>query len=176
MKPREIDLHIHTKYCPCAKKEMTIKSIVEKALERRLRTIGFVLHSYPIAEQGVEKIKIYERAREEIETFSDVDLQIFLGAEVDCINSSGALLAGREIAKRVDYILAAPSHYHLSFVNKPPQDKKEKFYYHNRTVLNLLDNPFVSAIAHPYSSLLQEMSTLGRGAEKCFEEIKTRKQ
>jgi len=170
VKPIEVDLHIHTRYCPCAKKEMTIESIVEKARECRLRTIGLVPHSYPIMEQGQERLRVYETVREEIETLSDVDLQIFLGAEVDCINFSGTLLIGREIAKRVDYILAAPGHYHLSFVNKPPQDEEGKFYYH-QTILNLLDNPLVSAIAHPYSSLLHEMSTLGKSAKKYFEKI-----
>lgn len=171
MKPTKVDLHIHTKYCPCAKEEMIVKSIVNKALERGLKVIGVTPHSYPIVEQGLKRLKTYEKVREEIKAFSNSNLQIFLGAEVDCINSSGTLVAGKEIAKRVDYILAAPGHYHLSFVNKPPQNKKEKFYYHHRTISNLLDNPLVSAIAHPYSSVLEEMNILGKSAQKCFEEI-----
>ncbi len=170
IRPAEVDLHVHTRYCPCAKEEMTVEAVVEKALERGLKVIGFVPHSYPIAEHGLKMLGVYETVREDVGRISEPGLSIFVGAEVDCIDSSGKLLAGEEIARRVDYILAAPGHYHLSFVNAPPEGRRASLEYHHRTIMNLLDNPSVSAIAHPYSSLIDVIPDLWEVAEGYFRE------
>ena len=170
MKPTEVDLHIHTQYCPCAKEEMTVAAVVEKALERGLKAIGFVPHSYPIAEHGPEKLRTYEMVREEVEHISEPGLSVFVGAEVECLDVSGKLLAGEEIARRVEYILVAPGHYHLSFVNNPPKEKRAFLDYHHRTILNLLDHPLVSAIAHPYHALLDMLPDFREVTEVYFRE------
>ena len=170
MKPTEVDLHIHTQHCPCAKKEMTIAAVVEKALERGLKAIGFVPHSYPIAEHGLEKLSTYEKVREEVEQVSEPGLSVFVGAEVECLNASGKLLAGAEIARRVEYILAAPDHYPLPLVNDPPEEKNALIEYHHRTMMNLLENPLVSAIAHPYHAFPEVLPDLSDVAEKYFRE------
>jgi len=167
LRPSEVDLHIHTRYCPCAKEEMRVEAVVKTALKRGLKVIGFVPHSYPIAEHGPGKLGIYEMVREEVRK-SEPGPTVFVGAEVDCIDSSGKLLAGREIARKVDYILAAPDHYHLSFVKGPPEEKRAFLDYHHRTIMNLLDDPLVSAIAHPYSSLLDVLPDLWEVAEEYF--------
>ena len=170
MKPREVDLHIHTQYCPCAKEEMTVAAVVEKTLERGLKAIGFVPHSYPIAEHGAEKLKVYEKVREEVERISEPGLSVFVGAEVECLNASGKLLAGAEIAQRVEYIVAAPDHYPLPLVNDPPEEKNALLEYHHRTMMNLMDNQLVSAIAHPYHAFLEDLPDLSEVAEKYFRE------
>jgi histidinol phosphatase-like PHP family hydrolase len=170
MKPTEVDLHIHTQYCPCAKKEMTVEAVVEKASERGLKAIGFVPHSYPIAEHGPEKLSTYEKVREEVERISEPGLSVFVGAEVECLDVSGKLLAGEEIARRVEYILVAPGHYHIGLVNDPPKEKRAFLDYHHRTILNLLEHPLVSAIAHPYHALLHILPDFREVAEGYFRE------
>ena len=170
MKPTEVDLHIHTQYCPCAKEEMTIAAVVKKASERGLKTIGLVPHSYPIAEHGAEKLKVYEKVREEVEQISEPGLSVFVGAEVECLDASGKLLAGAEIARMVDYILAAPDHYPLDLVNDPPEEKRALLDYHHRTMMNLLEHPLVSAIAHPYHAFLEDLPDLSDVAEGVFRE------
>ena len=170
MKPTQVDLHIHTQYCPCAKEEMTVEAVVEKALDRGLKAIGFVPHSYPVAEHGLEKLRTYEMVREEVEQISEPGLSVFMGAEVECLDVSGKLLAGEEIARRVEYILVAPGHYHLSFVNNPPKEKRAFLDYHHRTILNLLDHPLVSAIAHPYHALLDMLPDFREVTEVYFRE------
>ena len=168
MRPTEVDLHIHTQYCPCAKEEMTVVAVVEKALERGLKTIGFVPHSYPIAEYGLDKLSTYEKVREEVDRISEPGLSVFVGAEVECLDASGKLLAGAEIARMVEYILAAPDHYPLGLVNDPPEEKRALLDYHHRTMMNLLEHPLVSAIAHPYHAFLEMLPDLSEETEGVF--------
>ncbi|RKY69299.1 MAG: hypothetical protein DRP97_05465 [Candidatus Latescibacterota bacterium] len=168
MRPTEVDLHIHTQYCPCAKEEMTVAAVVEKALERGLKTIGFVPHSYPIAEYGLDKLSTYEKVREEVDRISEPGLSVFVGAEVECLDASGKLLAGAEIARMVEYILAAPDHYPLGLVNDPPEEKRALLDYHHRTMMNLLEHPLVSAIAHPYHAFLEMLPDLSEETEGVF--------
>ncbi|MFH1006278.1 MAG: hypothetical protein V1800_02085 [Candidatus Latescibacterota bacterium] len=168
MKPTQVDLHIHTNYCPCAKEEMTIAAVVGKARDRGLKSIGLVPHSYPIAESGAEKLNTYEKVREEVAQIQDTDLSVFVGAEVECLDDSGNLLFGKEISERVEYILAAPNHYPLSLVNDPPEEGRDLLDYHHRTMTNLMENPLVSAIADPYHAFLELLPDLLDTAEKTF--------
>lgn len=141
------DLHIHTEYCGHAP-GMTIEAIIEAAEEKQLETIAITSHVF-----NEDDLKLIPKIKNEVAAIT-TDVKVIVGAEVD---ADGMRTDGRLITDKlddIDYVLGT-IHYIPStgIYPKSPQDNPltgEKFFgVWQSTLLGLVSNPRLDALAHP---------------------------
>lgn len=107
------DLHVHSRFSHCADHDMNFSTMVGRALERHIETIGFTDHPHNngLAAHHVELASFRERCA--------APISILIGAELEVI-APGRLIVDPADLPLADYLLAAPSHYDLA--SDPPVD------------------------------------------------------
>ena len=88
-------------------------------------------------------------------------LQVYVAAEVDVLSSDGRLAAPERELARLDYVLAAPHHYHLSYVEQPPCDLEGLLEHAMRELEAVIRSLLVDAVAHPWAEVV------GYARERC---------
>ncbi len=144
------DFHIHSNYRPSddGSEDMSVANIVRFAESNQYSAIGISPHIYK--DESTEKLEIL---REQITTVN-THLRIFLGAEANVLDKSGSLSISEDNLRLIDYLIAAPGHFNMDEVEKPPRKLAELIDYQHEKIMNTVDNPQVNIIAHPYVELL----------------------
>lgn len=159
------DLHVHTYYSPCARREdaagrpaATPQRYLERAPELGLHLLAFTDHFVedPAAPGMVQFYKgsglaILRDLRAELARLEPPEgLQILIGCETETL-APGAPAISRTLAEQLDFVLVPTTHYHLTGVPQPnsfaPQDVAEHMLLMLESVVRL---GWVDAIAHPF--------------------------
>lgn len=159
------DLHVHTYYSPCARREdaqgrpaATPERYFERIRELGLRLIVFTDHFVqdPSAPCMVQFYKgsgpaILQDLRAELARLEPPEgLQVLIGCETETL-APGTLGVSRALAEQLDFVLAPTTHYHLTGVPQPrsfePQDVADHMLMMLESVVRL---GWVDAIAHPF--------------------------
>lgn len=154
--PAYCDLHVHTHYSPCGKREATAEAMVRRAKEKGIAAIGFADHYTPRPVPGCafynhQRAHILAELRAEIAQIEPVDgMDILVGVEADYT------LAGRgcidaETLRLADHIICASSHFHLSAAPRPTDDTpRAKAALMLQMAREALAMPGISIWAHPF--------------------------
>ncbi|MBN1795877.1 MAG: PHP domain-containing protein [Sedimentisphaerales bacterium] len=141
------DLHIHTVYCGHAE-TMTIDAILKCADELGLNTICIADHIY-----SPKEIDTPRRIREEVAAYK-TNCRVLIGAEMDVsgLHSDGTLAA--PIPRGLDYCLAAIHYipgdgFYPRKIEDNPLSPKELLKRWRSTMLGVLNNKKINALAHP---------------------------
>jgi histidinol phosphatase-like PHP family hydrolase len=126
---------------------MTVPAVLGHAAAAGLQDVGLVLHFHP----GDDPAAFYS-LREEIDgarrTFPG---RIFLGAEIDLTDDSGATSWANRLAPAVDYVLLAMGHTQMPWVRTDLDQAPAAFLIRQTEgLLKALRTVPVTAVAHPY--------------------------
>lgn len=135
------DLHMHTTWSDGAH---SLEEMVESARKRGYEYIAITDHSKSLFVANGLNEKRLRMQREEIEKLNETytDIHIFAGVEMDIL-PDGRLDFSNEFLKEMDFVIGA---IHSSF-----QQSEDKIMYR---LLQALENPYVSLIAHPTGRLI----------------------
>ncbi|MBN1352884.1 hypothetical protein JXJ21_26075 [candidate division KSB1 bacterium] len=151
MEKFQYNLHIHSAKSNCAKPEMTLPAIMDRALSADFDLIGISDH-----------IDLRERP---------ADFLFETKAEIDALNPPIPILAGcettqiaphvfalsDETAQALDYVIVACNHYHLPHVEQPPDPTLEAFASHHFQMLEgAILWKYTDIIAHPFCPRVPE--------------------
>lgn len=167
------DLHLHTPFSNCGKinpeylekiyrrvkekgyisssnlrrllVEEAVKDYIANASKLGLKTLGFTDH-YNIDTNP----SIFDVLREIIKQYNTNNVEILVGTESNVIDEKGKQSVPREIAEKLDFVIAGQHHYQLSYVKKPPSQLDKFIEYCIIDIINTMRNPIVSAIGHPW--------------------------
>lgn len=144
------NMHTHSVFSKCAKKEMTLEAMIRAAERSGIKTLAVTDHSdlgdgIDTAENFCE----YKRRLQGIET----SVRVLIGAE---LSAYGVGLCGEpyEIDKMLDFASYSHVHYHLDFWEQPEDRSPRGYAEHELRVLNsLFETDRADNIAHPFSPL-----------------------
>lgn len=141
------NLHIHTNYSNCAKEEMIVRDIIDRAEKADLETIALVDHfnTDNSNEQCIERNGILRRQAQQTGT----KLKTLFGNELSCYGV-GKTLENEQVRKTLDYKLYACNHYHLDYWEQPEDTSPRGYAVHAyQVILSLLKSGKADCIAHP---------------------------
>lgn len=171
-----IDFHVHTNEQP-SWGSIPVTAVAKKASRRGLRCIALTDHWKLSTDPA-----IFLDERKEIDKIN-VDLKIFLSAEVEVLDAHGNTpvdaKAHRRILEKMDYLSAAPHHGEFlpnslhSLVGKEdlPKDKVGIIEYAHRKLMNILENNMFDYVLHPWVTVLADLVTWGYSRVPSFEDI-----
>jgi DNA polymerase (family 10) len=152
------DLHVHSLY---SDGHMSIKDLAELARTMKYEYIAICDHSQSVKyAHGLSP----ERLRKQIQEIQELnrefkDFRILKGIEVDIL-SDGQLDLPDKILKELDIVIAA---VHTGFKKKVTE-----------RILKAMDNPMVTAIAHPSGRLISKREGYDVDLEKVLQGAKNR--
>ena len=130
--------------------------IVQTAARKGIDAIGFADHLSPETDSS-----IFEGLRYDLRA-DRTDVQVFVGAEADLLNPEGDIAATKPLAERLDYVMAAPHHFHLPWVEKPSVSSIADLIDHeHEALLAATRNPLVDVLAHPWAIRRSGLRVLG---------------
>lgn len=140
------DYHIHTHYSNCGREENTAEAILGKMSTLGFRVAGFSDHLHPITHSS-----IFPRLRADVARI-ETDLTVLFGTEA-CVLNPDEIVIPEDWVERFDYVILAPTHYHLEWVASPFFDTPRRaaefvLAMHRRAV----STPFADIIAHPFAN------------------------
>ncbi len=139
------NLHVHTSFSGCAKPEMRVRGIVERADELGLEMIALVDHYNSPDAPFIEKNICDRWLSEQYEA----KVKILFGAELSAYGV-GKRMDTPEMNSALDYRLYAANHYHLNFWEQPDDKSARGYALHTIAVLtDLIKSGFADCIAHP---------------------------
>ena len=140
------NMQIHSTLSRCASDEMTMERIISEAEKAGLETIGISDH-----------IDNFDPSREQklLENFSIRDklcpnINVQIGCEVSQIDKY-TIAIDVATAKKLDFVLVASNHYHLSHVENPI-DRNPSAYaqHHLKMIEGAIDWGHTTIIPHPF--------------------------
>lgn len=145
----DFDLHIHTFHSPCGKPEMVLADIIHTAVQRGITRLGITDHIYPSTDLG-----IFDNIRAAAaDACSDMENppEIFFGCEAE-VMSPGSSTATPELAKQLDYVMAAATHFQNKGVTDLPTGMGDRATadHYLKMFQYAVSLPWVDTIAHPF--------------------------
>ena len=152
----ENDFHVHTHHSPCAEDKFNAHPLrmLAHAESLGIKVIGFTDHFAQYPEEAIPFLApcgpaIIDRLREELQA-NPTEVQALVGCEADQM-ALDALSIDAAYAERLDFVVVAASHFHLTGVQQPPSLEPRSVAEHFLAFLRAaLEHGFVSAIAHPF--------------------------
>jgi len=144
------NMHIHTFRSGCAKPEMVIADIVDRAQAAGLEVIGLTDH---VNIGSDEEIAALREDREEVERVRPV-LKVLVGAEVTMLSPERLAMTPQQ-AEGLDFVMIATNHYHLTdIVEQPPNDSPQATAEHSlRMMEGAIETGLADIIAHPLAPI-----------------------
>ena len=154
------DLHLHTKW---SDGRSSIEEMVKKALKKNYRYIAITDHSPSLKVAGGLSLEEIEKQWEEMERIRSLyPIEILKGMEIDILED-GSLDLPNSYMKELDIaLISIHSHFHL-------EEEKQL-----TRLLKAIENPYVTAIAHPTGRLLLKREGIQIPWEKFLEKVKER--
>lgn len=142
------NLHIHTQFSSCAKREMNLHDIVMTAQLNSLEMIAVTDHVSPFKEDE-EAFRQNLRILREIAKAINSPVKLLIGAELSAYGTENFSYA--EDGIELDYRLWAQNHYHSGGWIQP-EDKSPVGYKNHimQTLTNLIESGRADCIAHPF--------------------------
>ncbi len=139
------NLHIHTTFSGCAKREMELPEILRRAKESGLKRIALTDHS-PVQGSFAAQIAQLKEQLAVLET----PVAVLFGAELSGYGV-GKLSEDAQIRASLDYRLVSYNHYHQEFYEQPKQRDAAGYKAFAKTVLqSLFALGEADCIAHPF--------------------------
>ena len=142
------NMHTHSVFSLCAKREMTLEAMIRRAEEEGLRTLAVTDHSDPGDEiDTYANFLTYKERLRRIET----PVRVLIGAELSAWGV-GKFGEPYEVDKALDFASYSHIHYHLDSWEQPEDRSPRGYARHELAVLNaLFETDRADNIAHPFS-------------------------
>jgi histidinol phosphatase-like PHP family hydrolase len=141
----KIDFHVHTCQSPCARPEMTVADIAERARRVGCEQIGLADHIFQPGDVG----RITANSHSVLAQV-ERSPRFYVGCEV-CLVRPGVLAADIGLLREAEFVLVAPNHFHLGTVAAPPDlTPRGLASYWLDLIASISEMRGVHAIAHPY--------------------------
>lgn len=149
-----VSLHTHTDLSRCAKPDMTFDAAVALAVEHGYHTLGFTDHIH-IAEvtdrpAHAQRLREYRSRRDE----ADWLVRVLVGGEFE-VQGKGKMVECDEILEICEFVVVAPNHYHLKWVDSVGTTCAEVAAHELDCFETALNWPHTDIIAHPYVGKVQ---------------------
>ena len=141
------NLHIHTTFSGCAKREMTARDIVRTADAAGLEIIALTDHNYPDRQNAVAQQR-YDLMRE-LEGFEH-NVKVLIGAE---LSAYGINKFADDIAcdNSLDYRLYTTNHYHQKYWEHPEEITPRAYAEHMLAIMEgVIASGRADCFAHPF--------------------------
>lgn len=141
------NLHIHTTFSGCAKREMTARDIVRTADAAGLEIIALTDHNYPDRQNAVAQQR-YDLMRE-LEGFEH-NVKVLIGAE---LSAYGINKFADDIAcdNSLDYRLYTTNHYHQKYWEHPEVKTPRAYAEHMLAIMEgVIASGRADCFAHPF--------------------------
>jgi histidinol phosphatase-like PHP family hydrolase len=141
------NLHIHTTFSGCAKREMTAREIVRVADAAGLEMIAFTDHNYPDRRNAVAQQR-YDLMRE-LEGFEH-NVKVLIGAE---LSAYGINKFADDIAcdNSLDYRLYTTNHFHQKYWEHPEEKTPRAYAEHMLAIMDgVIASGRADCFAHPF--------------------------
>ena len=158
------DYHVHTHYSACGKEDALPGAILQRVQECGLKAIGFTDHCWSDPD-----LALVERLRGDLQTAGYGDwhgasgaaapLCYYLGVEAQ-MNAPDKPTITADGARRLDFVLMAPNHYHLEVVENPRDCTPEAYALYSLAMFEgAIALGYVDVVAHPFTPLGQRPFT-----------------
>ena len=142
------NMHTHSVFSLCAKKEMTLEAMIRRAEEKGLKTLAVTDHSDP--GDGIDTYAGFLTCKERLRTI-ETPVRVLIGAELSAWGV-GKFGEPYEVDKALDFASYSHVHYHLDSWEHPEDRSPRGYARHELAVLNaLLETDRADHIAHPFS-------------------------
>lgn len=141
------NLHIHTTFSGCAKREMTARDIVRTADAAGLEIIALTDHNYPDKRNAVAQQR-YDLMRE-LEGFEH-NVKVLIGAE---LSAYGINKFADDIAcdNSLDFRLYTTNHYHQKYWEHPEEKTPRAYAEHMLAIMEgVIASGRADCFAHPF--------------------------
>ena len=136
------DFHIHTTYLKCANETMTIPAILERCASLGLKTIAITDHF-----NRPDVMDVHLQTKEDIRQ-AQSDLEIYFGVEVNVISSeTGEVSINADLVEQAGFEVVIGG-VHSSYHEKP--DKRSIIDLQQRLMLQVIANPLIDVLVHPW--------------------------
>lgn len=142
----KIDYHLHTNLSWCGRESNKLAAIIDKLTNLGYESIGISDHLHPETDKN-----IFTRIKKEAETFTSIP--VLIGCEAD-VTEVGSTTIDNIETNQFDYIILAPNHYHLNWVDFPENAKvsyAKTADYLVQTHLTAARCPSADIIGHPFA-------------------------
>ena len=147
--------HTHTDLSLCGRADMTLEAAVAAAGEQGYRTLGFCDHSHidSITDRPAhaERLRQYKARRDE----ADWPVQVLIGGEFE-VQAKGAIVECDEILDVCEYVVVAPNHYQLDWVDSIAGTCAEVAEHELDHIETALNWPHTNILAHPFAGTVRE--------------------
>lgn len=142
------NLHCHTYFSNCAKREMTVENIIKEAERCGLEMISLNDHIlYP--DELEQHFKNNAKLRKEVEA-TGTKVKVLIGGEFSAYDIGRYTLRYADKKYKPDYRLYAENHYHVGCWVRPEKRSPEGFKNHTTAVLKcVFSEKAADCIAHP---------------------------
>ena len=159
------NLHCHTHYSNCAKREMTVENIIKEAERCGLEMLSLNDHIL-FSDELEQHSENNEQLRKEVEA-TGTKIKVLIGGEFSAYDTDKYTLRFADEKFKPDYRLYAANHYHVEAWHRPEDRSPDGFKEHMTGVLTCLFNEKAAdCIAHPiyggYSARFLEKNTVTR--------------
>ena len=141
------DYHVHTNISACARPEMTLDRIIERAQRRGYRVLGLSDHAHPETWGRIVAL------RKQVDSLA-TSIQVHLGCEVDVLPDGSLAVSDDELAA-LDFVLGAPTHplqmYDPDGAGKDARREQIEQWF--ALTESTCDHPVIDVIAHPLRGL-----------------------
>ena len=150
------NMHTHTTFSLCSKKEMTLPAMVKRAEEYGLKTLAITDHDDPGSD-----IDVISNTMELKRQLSEIDtpVRVLIGSELSAYGI-GKFNDSDELNKALDYRSYSHVHYHLSTWTQP-QDRSPRGYKEDmlKVLSSLFDAKRADCVAHPFAPMKMKFFT-----------------
>ena len=144
------NLHTHSVFSLCAKKEMTLEAMIRRAEEAGLKTLAVTDHSDP--GDDIDTYAGFLAYKERLKGI-DTPVRVLIGAELSAYGV-GKFGEPYEVDKALDLAAYSHIHYHLDSWEHPEDRSPRGYAAHELAVLDaLLATDRADHIVHPFSPL-----------------------
>lgn len=140
--PASYDFHIHTTYLKCANETMTVPALVQRCESLGLQKIAITDHL-----NAPEFLPQHMLIKRDLAALSST-MDIFFGVEVNVINKDTGAVSidqGQIEEAGFELVIGGP---HASYFEKP--DKPAIIDLQHRLMLQVIENPLVDVLVHPW--------------------------
>lgn len=142
------NVHTHSVFSNCAKREMTLEAMIRTAEESGLRTLAITDHSDP--QDDIDTYANFRLLRERLASI-ETPVRVLLGAELSAYGV-GKYAEPYAVDKALDFASYSHIHYHLDTWDQPEDRSPRGYALHNLAVLRaLFATDRADHIAHPFS-------------------------
>ena len=146
----QYNLHIHSTYSGCAKPEMVVTDILNRAIESNIKVIAITDHYNSKDCKILENNEVLKTQVEQFRKETNNNIKVLFGAELSAYGV-GKCLDDIDINKSLDYRLYSYNHYHLDYWEHPVDKSPRGYVNHALELLGkLLPTGRADCIAHPF--------------------------